>query len=58
MKLELNPETVASRIVAEVDRKGAGLSHEHERQLEHFIVNTLKSHKVRKPEGKHEKENK
>lgn len=48
MKLELNPETVASQIVAEVDRKSHGLSHEHEKQLHAFIVEKLKAHKTEK----------
>lgn len=52
MKLELNPETVAAVIVAEVDRKGNGLSTEHERQIHQFIVRLLTTHEVK--EGKKE----
>ena len=50
MKLELNPETVAVQIAAEADRKGNGLSTEHERQLVEFIVAKLKSYEVKKAE--------
>jgi hypothetical protein len=50
MKLELNPETVASQIVAEADKKGHGLSSEHEEQLKFFIVEKLKSFEVKKAE--------
>jgi hypothetical protein len=57
MKLELNPERVAEMIVAEADRKGNGLSQEHEQQLGGFIVNLLSTYEVKKPE-KHEKESK
>lgn len=48
MKLELNPETVAAAIVAEVDRKGNGLSTQHEQQMHQFIVRLLTTHEVKK----------
>lgn len=50
MKLELNPETVAAAIVAEVDRKGNGLSEQHEQQLTQFISKLLTTHEVKKVE--------
>ena len=55
MKLELNPNTVASQIVAEVDRKGSGLSTQHEQELTAFIVGKLKSLEVKKPDAKESK---
>lgn len=54
MKLELNPKAVAAQIVAEVDRKGSGLSTQHEQQLNDYIAKKLSSFGVVEPAKKKE----
>jgi hypothetical protein len=54
MKLELNPHVVAGVIVAEVDKKGNGLSRQHEVQLTQFIIDKLSSFEVKAEKPKKE----